>query len=188
MKGLRVLRRLAIPNRYTDIRCIFGRSKPELSIIFTYMIESVDQSFGYLLTFLDLCWLKLPDLQKFTHAIQRKGLPLPDIWGFIDGSFRPVCRPNADQRTLYSWHYRLHGIRFQSIMAPNGLVVNLGGPWVGRRHHFGMLADSGLLNLLGTKMNELGRIFQIYGDPAYPVSDYIEAPFRQGPNGFTPAR
>ncbi|GAV07919.1 hypothetical protein RvY_17697 [Ramazzottius varieornatus] len=65
-------------------------------------------------------------------------------------------------------------------MAANGLVVNLDGPWPGRRHDSGMLAESGLIKLLTTKMNEIGTIYRIYGDPAYPISEYLEGPFRNG--------
>ena len=65
-------------------------------------------------------------------------------------------------------------------MAPNGLIVNFDGPWVGRRHDAGMLQESGLLQTLQQKMYGLREIFLLYGDPAYPISDYIEGPFRQG--------
>ena len=39
----------------------------------------------------------------------------------------------------------MHGIKFQSVVAPNGLIASLVGPVEGRRHDSGMLADSGLL-------------------------------------------
>lgn len=34
-------------------------------------------------------------------------------------------------------------------------------------------------------MVQAGKHFRLYGDPAYYVSEYIEAPFRGGPNGMT---
>ncbi|XP_055353196.1 uncharacterized protein LOC129599081 [Paramacrobiotus metropolitanus] len=121
-------------------------------------------------------------MDEFAAAVYRKGCPLDDVWGFKDGTFRPTCRPGEDQRTVYSGHYRLHGIKFQSIMAPNGIVVNLVGPWVGLRHDSGILADSGLLRALETKMEQMGKIFRLYGDPAYPISAYLEGPFKPATN------
>lgn len=65
-------------------------------------------------------------------------------------------------------------------MVPNGLFVHLNGPWIGRRHDAGMLQESGLLDALRDKMAAMGELLLLYGDPAYPVSDYIKAPFRHG--------
>ena len=65
-------------------------------------------------------------------------------------------------------------------MAPNGSVVNLDGPWLGRRHDSGMLAERGLLTASHTKMNNIGRTFRLYGDPAYLVAEYLEGPFWNG--------
>lgn len=175
-----LLRRLSYPNRYVDLKQMFRREVPELSMICTWMIEYLNRNFGHLLTSLDLYWLTLGDLRKYSKAVSDKGSPLPDIWGFIDGTFRPTCRPGEDQKTLYSGHYRLHGIKFQAVMTPNGIIANLDGPWVGRRHDSGMLTESGLLDSLRVKMETLGQKFRLYGDPAYPISEYIEGPFRKG--------
>lgn len=175
-----LLRRLAYPNRLVDIKHIFRRQKGELSKVFNWMLNHVNEKFGHLLSTLNLCWLRVEDMVNFARAIQAKGSPLPNVWGFIDGTFRPCCRPGRDQRALYSGHYRLHGIKFQAIMAPNGIIVNLDGPWVGRRHDAGMLQESGLLDMLREKMHDLGQTFLLYGDPAYPISEVIEGPFRQG--------
>lgn len=57
-----------------------------------------------------------------------KTFSLSDGWGFIGGTFSLVCKPGVDQRTSYSGHYPFSGIKFQSVMAPNGLVVNLNEP------------------------------------------------------------
>ncbi|GAU88330.1 hypothetical protein RvY_01046 [Ramazzottius varieornatus] len=43
-----------------------------------------------------------------------------------------------------------------------------------------MLAESGLLDLLKNKMAEVGAVYRVYGDPTYPISEYLEAPFRAG--------
>jgi len=70
---------------------------------------------------------------------------------------------------------------FQSIIAPNGIISHLFGPLEGRRHDAFMLAESELILKLqqSQKMNRPnGDPYVLYGDPAYPVSGYILAPFR----------
>lgn len=71
-------------------------------------------------------------------------------------------------------------------MAAKGLVVNLDDPWPGRRHNSGMLAESGLGSLV-EKMAVVSKTFRIYGNPAYPISVYLEGPFRQSAVAFTEA-
>lgn len=64
-------------------------------------------------------------------------------------------------------------------MTPNGLICNLFGPIEGRHHDAFMLAESGLTNQLIQNMNDPnGQPYVLYGDPAYPVSNHILAPFR----------
>ena len=61
----------------------------------------------------------------------------------------------------------MHGLKFQSVALPNGLIGNLYGPAEGRRHDAGMLKDSGLLNDLSRfGFNTRGDVLSLYGDPA----------------------
>ena len=61
----------------------------------------------------------------------------------------------------------MHGLKFQSVALPNGLIENLYGPVEGRCHDAGMLKDSGLLNDLSRfGFNTRGDVLSLYGDPA----------------------
>ena len=93
---------------------------------------------------------------------------LDNCWRFIDGTVRPICRPKENQRMVYDGHKRVHALKFQSIVTPNGLIANLFGPVEGRRHNSGMLAMSGLLpQLQHMSFSPAGQAMCIYGDPAY---------------------
>ena len=46
----------------------------------------------------------------------------------VDGTVRPICRPGEMQRAVYNGHKRVHGLKFQSVALPNGLIANLFGP------------------------------------------------------------
>ena len=73
----------------------------------------------------------------------------------------------------------MHAIKFQSVVAPNGLVANLYGPVEGKRHDSGMLAMSGLLDALQRySVSPYGNTLCIYGDPAYALRPCFQAPFR----------
>ena len=69
-------------------------------------------------------------------------------------------------------------IKFQLVIAPNGLIANLHGPVEGNRHDSGMLAESGLLNKLQQHFfAPNGNPLCIYGDTAYPLKVHLQAPF-----------
>ena len=61
-------------------------------------------------------------------TILQKGAPLDNCFGFIDGTVRPICRPNRGQRTVYNGHKRVHALKFQALALPNGLIGHIYGP------------------------------------------------------------
>lgn len=88
-------------------------------------------------------------------------------------------RPGSDQRILYNGHKRVHSLKFQSVVSPNGLIANLYGPCEGKRHDSGMLAESELLRKLQNhSFNLQGEPLCIYGDPAYPLRVHLQSCFR----------
>ena len=112
-------------------------------------------------------------------AIHAKGAPLKNCWGFIDGTLRAISRPREHQRILYNGHKRRHGIKFQSLVASNGLIANLYGPVEGKRHDSGILADSNLLNNLAVySFNNNREPLCVYGDPAYPHRVHLQCGFK----------
>ena len=56
---------------------------------------------------------------------------MENCFGFVDGTVRPIARPDEHQRIMYNGHKRVHALKFQSLALPNGLIGNLYGP-VGR--------------------------------------------------------
>jgi nuclease HARBI1 len=103
-----------------------------------------------------------------------------NIWGFIDGTLRRSCRPIEDQRVHFSGHKRSHGIKFQSVVTPDGLITCLFGPVPGSRHDSHLLAESNLLPQLRALMPPGHPVYAFYGDSAYPQSRYLIGGFRLG--------
>ena len=87
----------------------------------------------------------------FAAAFKAKGCPLPHCWALLDGTFRNFCRPAKDgyagtaQRIQWSGHKRHHGNNHQGLETPDGIVVEMHGPFEGRTHDQRMLKESGLL-------------------------------------------
>ena len=77
---------------------------------------------------------------------------------------------------------RSHALKFQSVVVPNGIIANLFGPIEGCRHDAGMLRESEIWTQMRAHMTTAdGRVYCVYGDPAYPMTDgFIITPFRGG--------
>lgn len=173
-----LLRRLTYPNRHGDLSLMFGRPPDEVSRIVNQLSAFLLTRYGHLLEF-DAVRLTAELRERFADAVHQKGAPLSRCWGFIDGTVRPITRPGVDQRQVYNGHKRVHALKFQSVVTPDGIIVHLSGPWVGRRHDARMLMESNLLETLSIHANGTnGEAMQIYGDPAYGIHRYLLSPFR----------
>lgn len=98
-----------------------------------------------------------------------------------------MCRPTYNQEVLYNGYYKGHGLKFQGIITPSGILY-LYGPVEGRLSDAEMLYESGVLEEMegnpGFKKRVLVREkeiftpYYLYGDPAYPCREHIQAPFK----------
>ena len=87
-------------------------------------------------------------------------------------------RPERNPCVLYNGHKEVHGIKFQSVAALSVVIANLFGQVEGRRHDSGMLARSGLQQMvMRYSISREGSILCIYGDPAYPLRPQLQTPF-----------
>ena len=173
------LKRFAYPCRYSDLVPRFGRPVPELCMMSNTIMNLIYANYSNLLFDFNQPWLNPESLLNYCNAIHDKGAPLQNCFGFVDGTVRPCCRPSIHQRLLFNGHKRVHSIKYQSVVTPNGLICNLYGPVEGRRHDSGMLAESNLLNQLQQyAYTPNGDPLCIYGDPAYPLRIHLQAPYR----------
>ena len=164
-----LLKRMSYANRWVDCEFIFGRVESWLERVF-YMILEHLYEFAYHICFT----MDVPRLQRmmapvFAAAIHAKGAPLENCIGFIDGTFRHFCRPAKDgyngiaQRMQYSGHKKEHGNNHQGIETPDGLIVEMHGPFEGRTNDKRMVADSQILNRLA----QFFPGYCLYGDKGY---------------------
>ncbi|ETM40290.1 hypothetical protein L914_13729 [Phytophthora nicotianae] len=73
---------------------------------------------------------------------------------------------------------RKHALKYQSVLARDGLIIHLSGPFPGTRHDAFIFKQSGLLDMAEAYLSYGEKHFVIYGDPAYAQNNHIVAPFK----------
>ena len=90
-----VLSRLAYPCCYVDMIPLFGSRVLQFSTIFNQTIDLIDSSHNHRLSNLNQSLLR-PRLKAFANSVHRKAATLDNVWGFIDGTVQPCCRPKVN--------------------------------------------------------------------------------------------
>jgi hypothetical protein len=169
------LKRLSYPCRLVDLQTLTRIPYNQISTCFTAVLNWFTTTHGHLMSSLEM-WK--PYMPTFAQAISKAGCPLRNVWAFIDGTFRPTCRPGIFQGVAYNGHYKGHGWKEQALALPNGMMAGLYGPIAGHHHDSFLLAKSGLLDTLTEIFGDAEEWFVIYGDPAYPLSKFILRGFK----------
>ena len=95
-----LLKRLAYPCRYFDVICRFARPVPELCRIYNIVLDWININHGHRLTPWNQLFLTPAWLEQYARAIRQIGCPLANCLGFIDGTVRPISRPEEHQRLV----------------------------------------------------------------------------------------
>ena len=169
-------KRFAYPCRYSEM-ISFGRSVPELSYVSNHFMNFVYDRWGHLIKTMNLQWLVPVNLHLFIDAIHASESLLENCLGFIDETNRSICRSTKDQCILYSGHKKVQAIKFQSVVALNGLIANLYGPVNGQHLTAICLLTQALFRNLqqyacGPKQHFL------CGDLAYPLWPQLMGSFQ----------
>ncbi|GAV06746.1 hypothetical protein RvY_16683 [Ramazzottius varieornatus] len=142
-----------VPNRLFESKRLMKRSAPSFSRIFNHTVMLIHREHGHLLRAIIHPWMNGNTLTTFASKITARGAPLETCVRFIDGTMRLTCRPSRSQKAAFTGHKRQHGIKFQSVMYPNGVIGHLFGPMERCRHDAGILRESGLLTDLRAAFN-----------------------------------
>jgi hypothetical protein len=94
-----------------------------------------------------------------------------NVWVFIDSTMQWMCRPRFQQRVFYGGDKTCHGIKFQSVVAPDGLIDCFYGPVPASRHDSRLLRESNLSKQLRHLFNGQPT-YALYGDAAYSSLRY----------------
>ena len=169
-----VLRRFSYPNRLKGLQNEFGLHFSSISKILKFVVTFIFKKWAKLLLNFDKnIWLTQGFLAEVAAFVHKKGAPLRNCIGFIDGTARAICRPSKFQKEVYSGHKRIHCLKFQSITVPNGIILHLSPPYSGRRHDSFILKNSKILEQMKLHCPQ----FCLYGDEGYPLVQQLIRPF-----------
>ena len=123
-----------------DMDHIFGMSRSKLSaIIQTFSLALYHVSMPYLSNL--SIWYQ--QMLYYSELIKKKtGNVIDTLWGFIDGMIRKTACPLYNQRTVYMKFKKCHGIKFQSVLVPDGYIACLYGPVPAKTHDANQLCQS----------------------------------------------
>ena len=99
----------------------------EIQVRLIFTLNFIYQRHHHRLELRNLYSLQPPYLQKYADAVARKGAPLYNCFDFVGGTIACICKPVLNERVAYSHDTRVHGIKFQAVVLPNGLIINLEG-------------------------------------------------------------
>lgn len=191
------LARMAKAIDYEDLAKTFGFADQSLvSRVFNHMLVEFDDQYGWLVDGscargdLDrwsdqlVLWGDAVAAQFSSHG----GLDarhFKRICLFIDGTFRAMDRTGEIgifvdmQRLFYTSYKKAHGLNYQAVTAPNGLVIDLWGPAPGKNNDLNLVADSDIVNRLAALFATCpSHQFRCYGDSIYQLSTSIVRRYR----------
>ncbi|EDQ84318.1 uncharacterized protein MONBRDRAFT_12946 [Monosiga brevicollis MX1] len=117
-------------------------------------------------------------------AVATRHPPTAGICAFIDRTDHHIARPAGEaQRWFCVGKDKAHALRYQAVLAPNGIIISFYGPFRGPTQDAVMLASLGLEGRLGQLWPERAP-WCILGDQAHPESKRIVRPAqtRRGAN------
>lgn len=174
-----MLRRFAYTSRLFDLQMLFGIDVSTIGIVFDSMIKIVYIKYRDGIRY-NKNHLHSFNLRNFNAAIVEKGSCYREVAAFIDGTLDAAYRPEEAQVAVKNGHgQQLDGLKYQTIVTPDGITVSLCGPFFGSIYDKNMI-DSG--NILTELEEELGRRstgsqqYAIYGDAAHEESDIFTPP------------
>jgi hypothetical protein len=171
-----LLRRLAWSSRLVDLAEEFGMDRSSISMLLNHLFTELASRFRDHLKL----WSGLTPARVLLYAtaVTAHSPGVRQIWGFVDGTTRPIARPNVDEKASYSGHDRYHAQTYQGIVTPDGLIVSICGPALGSRDDLTVWRESGLEALLMPLVQQGGLTYHLFGDKAYLTSPIIMHPFK----------
>ena len=183
---------MGYPVRWIDLQHFFKRSEGWLSEVCEAVRLHLHQIARKLLLQFDHKRI-VPLIPIFAAAVEAKGCPLPYVWALLDGTFRDFCRPCKDgyaglaQRVQYSGAKKTHGNNQQGLETPDGMIIEMHGPFEGPYNDQRMYRESGLnarLMLHCAIPMLVGHVylvvvFYLFADRGYVHGNpYVQVPYK----------
>ena len=180
--GLEVLAMICMkyawPKRLGEMVQIFGTSVGRLSRLISALRRDLYTRFSPRLRNPRI--LDAQDVALFGKAIEHKS-GHKGIFCFIDGTVRPINKPQDLQNANYSGKNRVHALKYQMICTPDGIMQHIGGPWPGSRHDQWCLHDSKIMDWVREHgVSDEGVPWCTYADAGYSELSGLIRPWPDG--------
>ena len=120
----------------------YGQLPGVLSRIINRMYEIIYLQLESLLDW-DHHRLTVDKLHEYVDAISENGgdwvQVAEGIFRFINGTVHKITCPTFNQEIFYSGWKQCHTIKFQGIVAPDGILMHVSGPYMAKHHDMWML-------------------------------------------------
>ncbi len=174
------LRQMAHTFVQRDLVSEFFCSIARISRITNHVARIVAAKARAVLSGLDEDYIK-ENIEDWCDAVQDVAGVETGVFGFIDSKLFFTTRLLWCKKAVYSGHKHRSGTKYQTVLAPSGIVIGVYGPAAGRQGDGLVLANSGILQTL-SRLYDWGVVNQpanydpaiptrgiaIYGDSAYP--------------------
>ena len=131
-----------------------GINPKRVSAICNTMVRHLYDRWGYKLE------SSLPSdfntLKRFADVIRRRtGFNNQCVVGYIDCTLKRVSRPVKYQKALYTGYKKIHCLKYQGVVTPDGMLTSLFGPFAGTDTDNDLLEASGIEQQLEQISNEV---------------------------------
>lgn len=163
-----VIYRLSYPARLDRMEEVFKRSAPAISRLVNHLIKWTMLRWNQLLIW-DHHRLTPAKLEEYADlCYEASDNECNAVIGFIDGTVHEINRPVIGQQSVFNGHKHIHALKYQSIMAPDGIILHLSKAFTGTTHDLTIYQQSGIIDILEEHaFDTAGGSLALYGDSAY---------------------
>lgn len=163
-----LLRRLADGTRVSSLALETGYSRAIVSAAINTTSGWIMSRWGHKLQ-LSAGAIAPEKVDSFCAAIHARSEPNEEqnVAAFIDGTLLEIYRPSINQEEYYNGWKKRHYVKYQVVVTPDGIIIDLDGPHPGRKHDFGVLRlPGGYLDRAQHLQGTNGPAYT-YGDSGY---------------------
>jgi len=182
-----LLYRLRHAGPLSEMTSVFNRSETAISLIISHLLDFLTAKWSNVLSF-DHRRLTAAKLHEYSEYLYHEiGCPLRGVIGFLDGTLRETARPSAMdndvQRSAFSGYKHRHGLKYQCVVTPDGIIAHSFGPVFARHNDQFVFNESQLvkdMELVDSNWQSLAPDDRpiLYGDLGYADSRFIRTGFR----------
>jgi len=171
---------------YSALAQDFDMSSTCASSTFRYVAISIVDKFGGMLHDENIVrYVSMAPLWNTaikTLFMERSGLNyvssiVEPAWAILDGVFQETTRPGKDftdfQRYMYDGHEKRHGFHYYNVTAPNGIVIAMRGPWLGKNNDMSIISKGELDQHTSAIKDASGRRLKLLCDAIFPANHYL---------------